>query len=500
MACKLQASILKSGEFYLLSGARDQTGVAAGEEAVAAQALRRWLGLALLALVLAGIFALAVVVGRMPPFDRYVTDPLFFKRCLVAHVNLALVTWFYSFLAALLFGLPGRGRGWAAEKSVYLAAGGIGMMMLGAAMPAGQPVLSNYIPTIDNGPFKLGQLAFFAGVLLSFLDRGLLRDGGRRGLLELSGAARSGLRAAAGAFGLATLTFAIAYLKQPVAIDLEVQYELLVWGGGHVLQLVCTIAMVTLWLILLEQVLGAPPVTRAAARGVFFAMLLPWTLSPLLALQGTWTAAYRSGFTSLMQWCIFPGVCAFLILCSRSLYRAWRAKRIGKRVLADYRVAAFLVSGVLALLGFGLGAAIRGSNTMVPAHYHASVGAVTVSFMAGTFMLLSALRLSIPTLRLRRAAAWQPFLYGTGMLVFASGFALAGAHGMGRKVYGAEQAARGLAETIGLGMMGVGGLVSISGGLLFLGVVAAAWWRGVESGSQPVAELEKGSGRWRLGT
>ena len=39
-------------------------------------AARRWLGLALLVLVLAGLFALAVVVGRMPPFDRYVTDPL----------------------------------------------------------------------------------------------------------------------------------------------------------------------------------------------------------------------------------------------------------------------------------------------------------------------------------------------------------------------------------------------------------------------------------------
>ncbi|MDP3939480.1 MAG: hypothetical protein Q8R92_15275, partial [Deltaproteobacteria bacterium] len=74
------------------------------------RAARQWLSLALGVLILAGLFALAVVIGRMPPFDRFVTDPLFFKRCLVAHVNLALVTWFYSFAAALLFLLPSRRR------------------------------------------------------------------------------------------------------------------------------------------------------------------------------------------------------------------------------------------------------------------------------------------------------------------------------------------------------------------------------------------------------
>ncbi len=72
------------------------------------QCAGQWLGLALGVLTLAGLFSLVVVIGRMPPFDRLVTDPLFFKRGLVVHVNLALVAWFYSFVAALLFLLPGR--------------------------------------------------------------------------------------------------------------------------------------------------------------------------------------------------------------------------------------------------------------------------------------------------------------------------------------------------------------------------------------------------------
>ena len=466
--------------------------------AAAAYSARQWLGLALVVLVLAGLFALAVVVGRMPPFDRYVTDPLFFKRCLVAHVNLALFAWFYSFLAALLRLLPSRGqRSWLSRRSVYLGIAGVAMLLLGASLPGGQPVLSNYLPTIDTPLFKLGQLTFFAGVLASFLDRGILRGSGAS--FAIPEAAQSGLRAAAFAFGLATLTFAVAYFRQPSGVGLETYYELLVWGGGHVLQLVCTLTMVTLWLILLTQALGDPPVSRAAARGLFLALLLPWTLSPLLALQGTWTSAYQTGFTQLMRWCLFPGVCVFLILCSRALLHAWRERRIGVRALADYRISAFLVSGALTLLGLVLGAMIRGSNTMVPAHYHASVGAVTVSFMAGTLMLLNAFRHPTTSNRLRRAAGWQPFLYGAGMLIFASGFALAGAYGMDRKIYGAEQAERGLAETLGLGMMGVGGFISISGGLLFLGIVAAAWRRSVGVAEQPATKLEENSWRWRVG-
>jgi heme/copper-type cytochrome/quinol oxidase subunit 1 len=64
------------------------------------------------------------------------------------------------------------------------------------------------------------------------------------------------------------------------------------------------------------------------------------------------------------------------------------------------------------------------------------------------------------------------------MLIFTSGFALAGAHGMGRKIYGAEQATRGAAQSAGLALMGIGGLVAVVGGVLFLAIVLTAWWRG----------------------
>src|SRR5688572_16192820 len=71
--------------------------------------VKRWCSLAVGSLVVAGLLSLAVVVGRLPVLSRIIDDPLFFKRCLVVHVDLALVVWFYAFLAALLaFGARAR--------------------------------------------------------------------------------------------------------------------------------------------------------------------------------------------------------------------------------------------------------------------------------------------------------------------------------------------------------------------------------------------------------
>jgi len=448
-----------------------------------ARCARGWLALALGVLVFAGLFSLVVVIGRMPPFDRLVTDPLFFKRGLVAHVNLALVAWFYSFLAALLFLLPvRRAPGWFSRHSVHLGAAGVAMMLVAAGMPGAQPVLSNYIPMIDHWLFGTGQLTFAAGVLASFAVRLLPgQQDLRPSFYPLPGASDAGLRAAAFALLLATVTFLFSWWKLPTGVSTQVHYELLVWGTGHVLQLACSVAMVAVWIALLKSALGRSPVSRPAARILFAAMVAPWLFSPLLAVQGSWTASYRVGFTQLMQWSIFPVVSIFLILCMTALHRAWRDGRIDAGALADPRISGFLVSAGLTLLGFVLGASIRGSNTMVPAHYHASIGGVTVAFMTITYVLLGAFGFSIATPRLRRAAAWQPLVYGVGQMIFACGFALAGAYGMSRKAYGAEQAGRGLAESIGLGIMGMGGLLAVVGGLLFLGVAFVIWRRGAET-------------------
>lgn len=462
------------------------------------RAARRWLALALAVLVFAGLFALAVVIGRTPPFDRFVTDPLLFKRCLVAHVNLALVTWFYSFLMVLLFLAPsGRRAGPVARHGVDVAAAGIVLMLVGAVVPAGTPLLANYIPTIDNPWFMLGQIVFACGLFAGLATRRTWAVGDRptgevvdrpAGQLSFPPAARAGLRALSLALALTGATLIVSGLTQQPGLPFDVRYDFLVWGAGHALQLVSVIGMVTVWIVLLTPVLGAPPISGPAAGALFLSLVLPWTMGPVFALAGTDSLAYRHGFTHLMRWCLFPVVGVFLLLCCGAVARAWRARRISPATLRDSRLSAFFVSAALTLLGFVLGAAIRGSSTMVPAHYHAAVGGVTVAFMAMTYVLLPAFRIAVPGGWPTRAATWQPAVYGLGMFIFAGGFALAGAHGMGRKIYGAEQAARGVAETIGLALMGAGGLVAITGGVLFLVIIGRSCWSAVRAASREKSE------------
>ncbi|MCP5068677.1 MAG: hypothetical protein GY946_19115 [bacterium] len=464
-----------------------------------ARAARNWLGLAVGVLVLAGLFSLVVVVGRMPPFDRLVTDPLFFKRGLVVHVNLALVAWFYSFIAAMLFLVPGRrAPSWAARYSAHISAVGVAMLLTAAAMPRGEPILSNYIPMIDHWLFGAGQIVFGVGVLTSFAGRRLLPTSEPRpAFIEVPPAARVGIRATALGLLLAALTFAVSWWQVAPGLPTEVYYEQLVWGGGHVLQLTCSIAMVTVWLILLNSVLGRSPVDERTARFLLLAMVLPWLFSPFLAMQGTASSAYRAGFTDLMRWSIFPVVTVFLVLCSRALLQARREGRIDASSLRDPRIPGFLVSVVLTLLGFSLGALIQGSNTMVPAHYHASIGGITAAFMTFCYLVLDGLGLGVDTPRIKRAASLQPVVYGIGQMVFAAGFAMAGAYGMSRKAYGAEQATRGLAESIGLGVMGFGGLIAVLGGVLFLVVVAIVWGRGAGIGLRTANQGSEGAWRKR---
>ncbi len=317
------------------------------------QCAGQWLGLALGTLTLAGLFSLVVVVGRMPPFDRLVTDPLFFKRGLVVHVNLALVAWFYSFVAALLFLLPSRlAPGRLSRHAVHISALGIALMLLAAAMPGSQPILSNYIPVIDHWLFGIGQVLFAAGVLASFVTRRLLtRRATHQASFQIAGAAQMGLRSTAVVLVLAAFTFAITSLRITPDLSVETYYELLFWGGGHVLQLCCSIAMISVWLILLTSALGRCPIGEKAAAILFGAMIVPWLASPVLAMLGTWTPGYRDGFTNLMRWAIFPVLSLFLIACLRLLRVELRAGRIGFASIADPRISGFFVSALLTLLG-----------------------------------------------------------------------------------------------------------------------------------------------------
>lgn len=439
-----------------------------------------WFSLAIGSLLVAGGFALLLVIGRVPPFSGWLGDSAaFFKRCLVVHVDLSIVVWFHAFTAGLFALLPGG------KKGSHLRTLGVALALVGVAglfacifVEGAEPILSNYVPSLGHPLFMVGIGAFFAGVALTFLDGRLWPSAWAESAEEspVPPEARPGLRAAAVAFLFAVLTFAASALTTPEGLLPATRNEFLFWGGGHVLQ-VCSVAtMVSVWLMLLTPALGEAPVSRRFTVPLFALLVLPTAAGPALALAGTTRVFVHDGFTLMMRFGIFPVVTTFAVLCLRAVLRS-------KVSRTDPRVLAFFASVGLTTVGFVIGAFINGSNTIVPAHYHASIGAVTVSFMAITYpVLLSKRAHRFP--RLAAWSRWQPVLFGVGQMVFAVGFALAGSQGMARKAYAAEQHIRTTTELIGLGVMGLGGLVAVAGGLLFLALVLTSFLRGPRKVSQ----------------
>jgi len=441
--------------------------------AVSAEA-RRWFALAVGSLVVAGLLSLAVVLGRIPGLSGVIDDPLFFKRCLVVHVDLALVVWFYAFLGGLAAVRSTPGHGAIGGVAYALALGGTVAMLAGALMRGAQPVLANYVPVIDHPLFLGGLAAFFVGTLF-FLIESLGRPT-RRAADAPPADAAAGWQAAAVAYVLAGATWVATRAGLPAGLDAWTRYEFTAWGAGHVLQVANTAAMLGVWCWLLARATGRPVLTPRGARWLFTLLLAPHLVMPLLTARGALDALYHAGATQLMRWGIFPVVLVVLGLGWRHLRRHGLA--VGD-ALAPVAAAGFAASAGLTLLGFALGACIRSSTTLVPAHYHAALGGVTVSFMAAAYLVWAAAARSGLPAAVAVAARRQLRLFGLGQSVFALGFALGGFYGLGRKAYASEQQVRSAGEYAGLVVMGVGGLLATAAGLWFLFLVLREmrhWW------------------------
>ena len=442
-----------------------------------------WFGYAVAGLMLSGVFAILIVLGRTPGIAPTLGDAEFFRRSLVVHVNLALVVWFCAFIVGMTHTLGRRSSSAGATRWLGHATFGVGMilMMGGAWVPGSRAILANYVPGVSNGLFMAGLVLIGAGLLLGLVQAPLahaLRVQPREqegppasSWVRLPSDAGIASAAAGIALLLALTTFALSVAAASRLGGSESAFTLSVWGGGHVLQTANVAAMCAVWLTLLGRVVGDLVLSRRQALVLFAWLLVPAVLSPLVvAIFGVTSPIYHTWFVRMMQFGLFPPVLCVLALSAARLFRWHRAAERCPSWSSDPFVIGWLCSVVLTLTGFVLGAMIRGSSTMIPAHYHAAIGGVTVSFMALTWLWW---RETLGERASGSAVVWfgrQPLLFTVGQLAFALGFGLAGASGMARKVYADEQVTRSMSEVIGLLMMAGGGLVAVAGGLVFLGL------------------------------
>lgn len=270
------------------------------------------------------------------------------------------------------------------------------------------------------------------------------------------------------ATAVALLCFTWSWLVLPTSLHGKAYYEILFWGGGHALQFTWTLLMLVAWLWLANacgaRIMLSPRITLAllllALAGVF--------VTPVAYVAHDVASVEHR---NLLTWAMRLGGGPAIVPVALAAVVGVLAVRLqGDAGLRPLR-AALLSSVLLFAAGGVIGIFIHGSNVRIPAHYHGSIVGVTLALMGAVYRILPALGYQAPQGRL---ATLQPWLYGMGQLMHIIGLVWSGGYGVQRKVAGTDQVLRSTAEVAGMGLMGLGGLIAIIGGLLFVVVVLRA--------------------------
>ena len=434
---------------------------------------RAWLVVGLAALIGSGLFSVLLVLARTPGVNAWLPAGDFFRVALVVHVDLSVLVWFVA-IAGMLWSLnlrPALSRGarltgWLAL--VLAAAGALGMT-LAAFVDPGEAVMANYIPMLDSPGFRVAVIQFGLGAML-LVALGLARPARVGAVLDGSGALRFGLHASVIAAAVALIAFGWSLAVVPRELPARAYYEILFWGGGHALQFTWTLMMLVGWLTLAQACGGRIPLSPRVVL-LLFALALAGVFGTPLAylMHDVGTVEHRDMHTWGMR---FGGGLAILPLALAVLLAVAPLRRPAP-IQRPLR-AALLASMLLFVAGGLIGLTINGSNVKIPAHYHGCIVGVTLALMGLVFHLLPQLGWRAPAGRL---AVAQPWLYGVGQLLHIVGLVWSGGYGVQRKVAGSEQVLRSTGEVAGMGLMGLGGLLAIAGGLLFVVVVLRAMRR-----------------------
>ena len=433
-----------------------------------------WLLLGVTALVASGVFSVLLVLSRTPGLKELFSVADFFRVALVVHVDLSVLVWFVAF-AGVFWSLAGS-RQWlpAGRAALVLCALGTLGMVVAPFVDAAPPVMANYVPVLDGPLFLASLLVFAAGAAMMVL-RALFTTQLAGPRLDGAAALRLGLFGAAVSAAVALFAFLWSWLALPAGLDSRAYYELLFWGGGHVLQFTWTLLMLVAWLWLADAIGARLPLSPRVVLVLFALALLLVFLTPVVYLVYDVTSVEHR---RLLTWMMRVGGGLSILPLGLALVLALARLRAVHSRARPLR-AALVMSVLLFAAGGFIGFAINGANVKIPAHYHGCIVGITLALMGVAYELLPRLGFRAPSGRL---ATWQPYVYGTGQLLHIIGLVWSGGYGVQRKVGGADQVLNGVEQMAAMGLMGLGGLIAVVGGVLFLVVTGRCMLAGRRAG------------------
>lgn len=428
---------------------------------------KEWLQLGVTALAIAGLFAIILVAARTPQLAMF-TD--LFSVALVVHVDLSVLLWFLAVAGmgwALL--LPqDKYRQWR-RAGFYTTAAATAFMTFSPFDPHWQVIKSNYIPVLNNFPFLLGLGLLAAGMAVMTIPvvYHYATHSARRNIPH----DMQGFIYAAFTTLLAIGAFFLAGYHMPAENGIELRFETLFWSGGHILQVTYTLLMMAAWITLIELLAGEK-LNRTAVQ-FSYALTVVTAIAHFagFALYPFDSPEFIGYHTRIMTSLGGMGSALLLILVGS---RFWTVR--GEIKKANRAYASSLISSVVVFLAGGLlGLMITGQNVTIPAHYHGAIVGVTLAMMGLAYAMLP--RFGYKSVAGSRLAFWQPIVYAVGQLMHVGGLAYSGGYGVLRKTPAGETPHLSTDVQAALGFMGLGGLLAIIGGLLFVIVMISAFRR-----------------------
>ncbi len=427
-----------------------------------------WFKLAVASLVFAGFFAILLVFARTPGVQDVIPFTDFFHVALIVHVDLSVLIWFISF-AGIMWSLTVNKQQNSLDKAATsFAILGTIIIIVSPFVGAGNPLMNNYVPILDHPAFIAGLLVFAMGMLLQVI-RTISAGFPNFANPDPSDALSNGIYLSAWVALFAIVSLLASYMDIATTLDSTTFYEVLFWGGGHVLQFTHTVLLLVAWVWISSACGVQINLSPKVMTWLFVLVIIPVIVTPLIYLQyDVVSMEHRMAFMDLMK---YGGLASTPL----GLLIVWFIFKSPACNDDKKPIKAALLSSILLFAAGGIiGFLIEGINVVIPAHYHGSIVGVTLAFMGLSYHLLPQFGYTKPTSKM---AHWQPYIYGGGQLMHILGLAWSGGYGVQRKTAGAAQGLENLPELVGMAMMGTGGGISIIGGVLFVIVMLKAFMK-----------------------
>ena len=458
-------------------------------------------------LAIGGLFALLLALTRWQAI--HLLPPDWFYRILTAHGFDMLVCWIVFFeVAGLYFGsavmlnarlvLPKVG--WTA---FVMMAGGAALTNIIVLLGKADVMFTAYVPLKAHPLFYLGIVLFAVGALIAvILFFATVITAKREKRYEGSAPLVTyGLIAAAIIAVYTLLSGALAFVPALLwsldwipALD-PGYYRNLFWSFGHPAQQINLAAMVSIWYALAAITVGAVPLNEKLSRAAFVLYVLFINLgsahhlltdpgySFLWKVTNTSYAMYLAVLGSLIHAFSIPGAVEAAQRrkgYTNSLFEWLRKAPWREPGFSALVISMFLFGWIGGVTGVTIGTEqinMTAHNTMrLPGHFHATVvSGTTLAFMGLTYYLIPLIFRR--ELKLKKWASWQPYVFGFGMLFVSIGMIASGLQGVPRRHWDITFASASFKAFIPstaefmLGIMGIGAVIAIVGGIMYLTVV-----------------------------